>query len=53
MGVVAVFLISLARGEVSFDVVRTSLMRTMTATGSIIWVTGGATALAGCRPAPP
>ena len=46
MGVVAVFLITLARGEMSFDVVWTSLMRTMKATGTIIWVTVGATALA-------
>lgn len=46
MGVVAVFLIGVARGEMSFDVVWTSLMRTMKATGTIIWVTVGATALA-------
>lgn len=46
MGVVAVFLISVVRGEMSFDVVWTSLMRTMKATGTILWVTVGATALA-------
>ena len=46
MGVIAVFLISLARGEMSFDVVWDSLMRTMKSTGTIIWVTIGAAALA-------
>ena len=46
MGVVAVFLITLARGEMSFDVVSDSLMRTMKSTGTIIWVTIGAASLA-------
>ena len=47
MGVVAVFLISVFRGEASFDLVWDSLMRTLKSTGTIIWVTIGATALAG------
>ncbi len=47
MGVIAVFLISVMRGEASFDLVWDSLMRTLKATGTIIWVTLGATALAG------
>jgi TRAP-type mannitol/chloroaromatic compound transport system permease large subunit len=46
MGVVAVFVITLLRGEMSFDVVWDSLMRTMKSTGTIIWVTVGAAALA-------
>ncbi|MEM9105868.1 MAG: TRAP transporter large permease subunit [Pseudomonadota bacterium] len=47
MGVVAVFLISVFRGEASFELVWESLMRTLKSTGTIIWVTIGATALAG------
>ena len=47
MGVVAVFLISLFRGEASVELVWDSLMRTLKSTGTIIWVTIGATALAG------
>ena len=47
MGVVAVFLISVFRGEASFDLVWDSLMRTLKSTGTIIWVTLGAAALAG------
>ncbi len=47
MGVVAVFVISVLRGEASFDLVWDSLMRTLKSTGTIIWVTIGATALAG------
>ncbi len=47
MGVVAVFLISLFRGEASYELVWDSLMRTLKSTGTIIWVTIGATALAG------
>ncbi|QHQ35532.1 TRAP transporter large permease [Algicella marina] len=47
MGVVAVFVISLIRGEASVDLVWDSLMRTLKSTGTIIWVTIGATALAG------
>ncbi|SFS46159.1 TRAP transporter, DctM subunit [Sulfitobacter marinus] len=46
MGVVAVFVISLLRGEMSFEVVMDSLMRTMKSTGTVIWVTVGAAALA-------
>lgn len=46
MGVVAVFVISLVRGEMTFEVLRDSLIRTMKATGTIIWVTVGAAALA-------
>ena len=46
MGVVAVLLISLLRRELSFDVVWDSLMRTLKSTGTIIWVTIGAAALA-------
>ncbi|MEM9429477.1 MAG: TRAP transporter large permease subunit [Pseudomonadota bacterium] len=47
MGVIAVFIISVLRGEASFELVWDSLMRTLKSTGTIIWVTIGATALAG------
>ncbi|WP_299209619.1 TRAP transporter large permease subunit [uncultured Tateyamaria sp.] len=47
MGAMAVFVIALLRGEASFDLVWESLMRTLKSTGTIIWVTIGATALAG------
>ena len=47
MGVIAVFIISIFRGEASFDLVWDSLMRTLKSTGTIIWVTIGAAALAG------
>ena len=47
MGVIAVFLISLFRGEASVELVWDSLMRTLKSTGTIIWVTIGAAALAG------
>ncbi len=47
MGAVAVFVIALLRGEASFALVWDSLMRTMKSTGTIIWVTIGAAALAG------
>ncbi|MDB2452571.1 TRAP transporter large permease subunit [Planktomarina temperata] len=47
MGVVAVLIISMFRGEASFDLVWESLMRTLKSTGTIIWVTIGAAALAG------
>ncbi|UWQ16442.1 TRAP transporter large permease subunit [Jannaschia sp. M317] len=47
MGVVAVFLISLFRGEASVELVWDSLMRTLKSTGTIIWVTIGAATLAG------
>ena len=47
MGVVAVLIISVFRREASFDLVWESLMRTLKSTGTIIWVTIGAAALAG------
>lgn len=47
MGAVAVFMIALLRGEASTDLVWDSLMRTLKSTGTIIWVTIGAAALAG------
>ncbi|MCG6883134.1 MAG: TRAP transporter large permease subunit [Silicimonas sp.] len=47
MGAVAVFVISVLRGEASSELVWDSLMRTLKSTGTIIWVTIGATALAG------
>jgi TRAP-type mannitol/chloroaromatic compound transport system permease large subunit len=47
MGAVAVFFIALLRGEASADLVWDSLMRTLKSTGTIIWVTIGAAALAG------
>ena len=46
MGVIAVFVISAVRREMSYDVVWDSLMRTLKSTGTIIWVTIGAAALA-------
>lgn len=47
MGVLAVLAISVLRGEASVDLVWDSLMRTLKSTGTIIWVTIGAAALAG------
>jgi TRAP-type mannitol/chloroaromatic compound transport system permease large subunit len=47
MGVVAVTFISFFRGELSLGLIWDSLMRTLKSTGTIIWVTIGATALAG------
>ncbi|XXK30111.1 TRAP transporter large permease [Rhodobacteraceae bacterium nBUS_24] len=47
MGVIAVFILSILRGEASFDLVWDSLMRTLKSTGTIIWVTIGAATLAG------
>ena len=47
MGALAVFMIALFRGEASVDLVWDSLMRTLRSTGTIIWVTIGAAALAG------
>jgi TRAP-type mannitol/chloroaromatic compound transport system permease large subunit len=47
MGAVAVFVIALLRGEASVELVWDSLMRTLKSTGTIIWVTIGAAALAG------
>ncbi|PTW51988.1 TRAP transporter large permease [Rhodovulum kholense] len=46
MGVVAVFAIGLIRREMTFEIVWDSLMRTLRSTGTIIWVTIGAAALA-------
>ncbi|MFV0336592.1 MAG: TRAP transporter large permease subunit [Tropicimonas sp.] len=46
MGVIAVFVIGTMRREMTFDIVMDSLMRTLKATGTIIWVTIGAAALA-------
>ena len=47
MGALAVFVIALLRGEASVDLLWDSLMRTLRSTGTIIWVTIGAAALAG------
>ena len=47
MGVGAVLIISVFRGEANFDLIWDSLMRTLKSTGTIIWVTIGAAALAG------
>ncbi len=46
MGVIAVFVIGLIRREMTFEIVWDSLMRTLKSTGTIIWVTLGAAALA-------
>ncbi len=47
MGAFAVLVIAILRGEASWDLVWDSLMRTLKSTGTIIWVTIGAAALAG------
>ena len=47
MGAVAVLIIATLRGEAGFELIWDSLMRTMKSTGTIIWVTIGAAALAG------
>ncbi len=47
MGAFAVFVIALLRGEASVGLVWDSMMRTLKSTGTIIWVTVGAAALAG------
>jgi TRAP-type mannitol/chloroaromatic compound transport system permease large subunit len=47
MGCVAVTILIAIRGELNYVLVRDSLMRTFRSTGTIIWVTFGATALAG------
>ncbi len=47
MGAVAVLIIAALRGEANFELIWDSLMRTMKSTGTIIWVTMGAAALAG------
>lgn len=46
MGVVAVFTISVIRREMTFEILWDSLIRTLKSTGTIIWVTIGAAALA-------
>ncbi len=47
MGTVAVLLLIIIRREFTFRLLREALMRTFKSTGTIIWVTFGATALAG------
>jgi TRAP-type mannitol/chloroaromatic compound transport system permease large subunit len=47
MGTVAVLILITLRGEFSITLVREALMRTFKSTGTIMWVTFGATALAG------
>ena len=47
MGSAAVLVLIILRGEFSFQLVYEALMRTFKSTGTIIWVTFGATALAG------
>ncbi|WOI55385.1 TRAP transporter large permease subunit [Palleronia sp. LCG004] len=46
MGAIAVFVIGLVRREMTFQILWDSLMRTLKSTGTIIWVTIGAAALA-------
>ncbi len=47
MGVVAVLLLIVIRGEMSWLLFKEALMRTWKSTGTILWITFGATALAG------
>ena len=47
MGCTAVLLVIIFRGEFSLRLIKEALMRTFKSTGTIIWVTFGATALAG------
>jgi len=47
MGTVAVILVIISRGEFNLLLVKEALMRTFKSTGTILWVTFGATALAG------
>jgi len=47
MGALAVLVLAIFRGEFDFDLLWDALMRTLKSTGTIIWVTIGATALAG------
>jgi TRAP-type mannitol/chloroaromatic compound transport system permease large subunit len=47
MGVIAVAVIATFRGEMTINLVWEALKRTLKSTGTIIWVTMGATALAG------
>jgi len=46
MGVIAVFVLGVIRREMTFEVVWDALVRTLKSTGTIIWVTIGAAALA-------
>ncbi len=47
MGSIAVLVLIVLRGEFSFNILREASMRSFKSTGTIIWVTFGATALAG------
>ncbi|MFX4219589.1 MAG: TRAP transporter large permease [Thalassobaculum sp.] len=47
MGSIAVLILIILRGEFSFQLLQEASMRTFKSTGTIIWVTFGATALAG------
>ena len=47
MGVIAVLFLTVVRREFSFPLLWDSLKRTLKSTGTIIWITMGATALAG------
>ncbi len=47
MGVVAVLILITLRGELSWPLFKEALMRTWKSTGTILWITFGATALAG------
>ena len=47
LGALTVFVIAVFRGTASVELVWTSMMRTLRSTGTIIWVTVGAAALAG------
>jgi len=47
MGVVAVLILIVLRGEMSWPLFKDALMRTYKSTGTILWITFGATALAG------
>lgn len=47
MGSISVLVLIFLRGEFSFNLLREASMRTFKSTGTIIWVTLGATALAG------
>jgi len=47
MGAISVLILAIFRGEFSWDLLWDSLMRTLKSTGTIIWVTIGAAALAG------
>ena len=47
MGALAVLVLAIFRGEASWDLLWDALMRTLKSTGTIIWVTIGAAALAG------